>query len=285
MLSAIIDLKLHLGLKADVIAALTLGDVKKQSFLDFPVLCIAKKMGSSGQSVPVPLASTSQNRVVSLPDAGESFHLYCANVMGTALASGEEKEVYESWPLFSLTGDPQTHLTAEEIRSITKPAKDALKIEELIFKVPQGRELSTQDLNKYRGDIFRAFYVLRLRHTVLHTDDMAYLYGTKTVTVACTNYRDYLHPGSQIILHQLQNRCANMQAIETAPLNTEKHAFQLTRGFHKHISIDAPNTRTETVLSIDVPPQDKLKELKISVNCQYGMDFSATYDPNFGSPY
>ena len=71
-----------------------------------------------------------------------------------------------------------------------------------------------------------------------------------------------------------------MQATEATSPNTEKHPFQLARGFHKQISIDGSNTRTETVLSIDVPPQDKLKELKISINCRYGMDFSATYDPD-----
>lgn len=113
MRDAIIDLKAHLGLRTPVIGALTLRDVRtKRPFLDFPVLSISKQLPKKG-TTPVPFASVSNNRVVSLPDVATQFYRYYEATMAAAIASGEKNP--ELLPLFPSKKDLRVPLTINSL--------------------------------------------------------------------------------------------------------------------------------------------------------------------------
>ena len=278
MRDAFIELKAHLGLPTAIIGGLTLGDVRTKSpFLDFPVLSISKQLPKKG-IVPVPFASVSKNRVVSLPDVATRFYRYYEETMAAAIASGIEEP--EALPLFSGEKDLRVSLTINRLNLIAKKAKSALDIQKYSVLFPDGEKMIKEDLNRYQGDIFRAFYEMRLRNTVLRSADREYLYGTTLHGVTYTNYRDYLHPGTQISLHQIQNRCADLKIVDSVPIDTSKKEFRLARGWKKSLTIDTPGVRTETTITVKIPPHAKLKSLKASVRCRYGMDIITTFNPN-----
>ena len=279
MLNAIIALKLHLGLPSSVLGALTLGDIiEGVKYMDFPAVRVTKQLPASG-TTPEPFGSVSKNRVIPIPKAAIATVMnYYKATMKTAVA--EEAENPENLPLFHKPDSPREPLTKNAINKLVNHAKAALQIEELAHLIPDGEELVKEDLNKYGGDIFHAFYDLRVRNVTLFKDDAHYLYGTALKSVSCNNYRDYLHPCTQLSLHQIQNRCAQLQTTDTAKVDPVPQEIKLARGLKKSVTVNTSNLRTETAITLDIPSDVNLDLLRVSVHCRYGMDVTATFEPN-----
>lgn len=279
MLNAIITLKLHLGLSSSVLGALTLGDIiESVQHMDFKAVRITKQLPASG-TIPESFVSVSKKRVIPIPKAATPAVMdYLREAKKLAVA--EEVKDPNLLPLFHMPNSPRTPLTKNKINKMVRQAKEALKIEELTHLIPNGNALVEEDLNKYDGDIFRAFYDIRVRNVSLFKDDAHYLYGTALKSVSCNHYRDYLHPCTQLSLHQIQNRCAQLQATDTAEVDPIPREIKLARGLKKSVNVNTSNLRTETTITLDIPSDTNLDLLSVSVKCRYGMDVTATLVPN-----
>lgn len=279
MLNAIITLKLHLGLSSSVLGALTLGDIiESVQHMDFKAVRITKQLPASG-TIPESFVSVSKKRVIPIPKAATPAVMdYLREAKKLAVA--EEVKDPDLLPLFHMPNSPRTPLTKNKINKMVRQAKEALKIEELTHLIPNGNALVEEDLNKYDGDIFRAFYDIRVRNVSLFKDDAHYLYGTALKSVSCNHYRDYLHPCTQLSLHQIQNRCAQLQATDTAEVDPIPREIKLARGLKKSVNVNTSNLRTETTITLDIPSDTNLDLLSVSVKCRYGMDVTATLVPN-----
>lgn len=279
MLNAIIALKLHLGLETTVIGALAISDVvPKVQHMDFPAICITKRL-SPTENTPEAFSSVEKNRVIPIPEeAIDALLDYYKDALKAAVATGVEKP--KELPLFPKLNCPQERLSKNEINKLVKSAKEAMKIEAEAHFIPDGQRLVEEDLNHYGGDIFRAFYDLRVRDVTLFRDDAAYLYGTKLHSVSCSHYRDYLYPCTQLSLHQLQNRCAQFRDRNTEAVDPTPVEIRLARGLNKPVHVNTSSLRTKTTITLDIPADPNLDLLKVSIQCRYGMDVTTTFQPN-----
>ena len=277
-LNALISLKWHTGLPSSEIGALNWNDLDHVTNMDFKVLMVSKRLLASS-TTPVSFGTLEQNRVLPLPQIAIAIHKYRRAERKLARADGITDTDFNKLPMFHAPNDRTRRLSKNGINKIIKPARDALGIEHQYVPLPNGEEVESHDVNHFGGDIFRAFYDVRVREAAPFRDDSAYLYCTAIHSVACQHYRDFWHPATQLMLHQVQNRCANLQCT-SAELDTTQHPFCINPARDRSFIVRTSSVRTQTTVTIPVPTYADIGDLSIQLQCRFGMDLTISYRPN-----
>lgn len=277
-LNALISLKRHTGLPSSEIGALNWEDLIHVTNMDFDVLMVSKRLPVSG-TTPVSFGAVEQNRIVPIPHIATEIHKYRLFEKKLAKNEGITDKDFMKGPMFHALNDRKKRLSKNGINKMLKQARDSLGIEQQCVPLPNGNGVMQYDVNQYGGDIFRAFYDVRIRASASFADDCAYLYGTRLHSVACRHYRDYWHPTTQLMLYQIQNRCANLQG-GGEKVSTTQHSFTVDPSNGQSLVVPTSSVRTQTVITIAIPPNSNLSTLCAHIKCRFGMDITISYHHN-----